>query len=30
MIRKLADHPLTDNGLAAFVKDWAATGQKIV
>jgi transaldolase len=30
VLRKLADHPLTDNGLAAFLKDWSATGQKIV
>ena len=30
VIRKLAEHPLTDKGLAAFVKDWASTGQKIL
>ena len=30
VLRKLADHPLTDNGLKAFLKDWSATGQKIV
>lgn len=30
VIRKLAEHPLTDKGLAAFVKDWKATGQSIV
>jgi transaldolase len=30
VIRKLADHPLTDKGLDAFLKDWAKTGQKIV
>jgi transaldolase len=30
VLRKLADHPLTENGLAAFLKDWSATGQKIV
>lgn len=30
VIKKLADHPLTDKGLAAFVADWKATGQKIV
>jgi len=23
-------HPLTDAGLAAFMKDWEKTGQKIV
>jgi transaldolase len=30
VLRKLADHPLTENGLTAFLKDWSATGQKIV
>ncbi|MEZ5826371.1 MAG: fructose-6-phosphate aldolase [Geminicoccaceae bacterium] len=30
VLRQLAMHPLTDKGLAAFVKDWAATGQKII
>jgi transaldolase len=30
VLRKLADHPLTDNGLTAFLKDWSSTGQKIV
>ncbi len=30
VIRKLADHPLTDKGLAAFMADWAKTGQKIL
>jgi transaldolase len=30
VIRKLADHPLTDKGLDAFVKDWKATGQSIL
>src|SRR5690554_2789807 len=30
VLKKLADHPLTDKGLAAFVKDWEATGQSIV
>lgn len=30
VIRKLADHPLTDNGVAQFTKDWAATGQSIL
>lgn len=30
VIRKLADHPLTDKGLAAFLSDWAKTGQKIL
>lgn len=30
VIRKLADHPLTDKGLAAFLADWAKTGQKIL
>lgn len=27
---QLYKHPLTDSGLAAFVKDWAATGQSIL
>jgi transaldolase len=30
VIRKLANHPLTDKGLDGFLKDWAATGQKIL
>ncbi|WP_158968897.1 fructose-6-phosphate aldolase [Chachezhania sediminis] len=30
VIRKLADHPLTDKGLAAFLADWEKTGQKIL
>ena len=30
VLRGLALHPLTDKGLAAFLKDWEATGQKIV
>lgn len=30
VLRKLADHPLTDKGLADFLSDWAATGQKIL
>ncbi len=30
VLRKLADHPLTDKGLAAFLADWAKTGQKIL
>ena len=30
VIKKLADHPLTDKGLQAFLADWAKTGQKIV
>jgi len=29
VIRDLVKHPLTDKGLAAFVADWARTGQKI-
>lgn len=28
-IKSLVNHPLTDKGLAAFVSDWAKTGQKI-
>ncbi|PWE28291.1 fructose-6-phosphate aldolase [Pararhodobacter marinus] len=30
VIRKLAQHPLTDAGLAQFMKDWEKTGQKII
>lgn len=30
VIRKLFQHPLTDKGLAAFLKDWEATGQTII
>ena len=30
VIRKLAQHPLTDAGLAQFMKDWEKTGQKIL
>lgn len=30
VLQKLADHPLTDKGLADFLSDWAATGQKIL
>ena len=29
VLKQLASHPLTESGLATFVKDWAATGQKI-
>lgn len=29
VLKQLASHPLTDRGLETFVKDWAATGQKI-
>lgn len=29
VIWRLFDHPLTDKGLAAFLKDWESTGQKI-
>ena len=28
-LRKLAKHPLTDSGLAAFLADWKKTGQSI-
>ena len=28
-LRALVSHPLTDKGLAAFLSDWAKTGQKI-
>lgn len=30
VLRQLVQHPLTDKGLAAFLKDWEATGQRIV
>lgn len=30
VIKKLADHPLTDAGLAQFMSDWEKTGQKIL
>ena len=30
VLRKLANHPLTDKGLDAFLADWAKTGQKIL
>jgi len=30
VLKKLADHPLTDKGLEAFMADWAKTGQKIL
>ena len=30
VIRNLANHPLTDKGLAAFLKDWEKTGQTIL
>jgi transaldolase len=30
ILRKLVQHPLTDKGLAAFLADWAKTGQTIL
>jgi transaldolase len=30
VLKGLVNHPLTDKGLAAFMADWAKTGQKIV
>ena len=30
VLRQLALHPLTDKGLAAFLKDWQASGQTII
>ena len=30
VLRSLYDHPLTDKGLDAFLKDWDATGQSIL
>jgi transaldolase len=29
VLRSLFHHPLTDKGLAAFLADWAKTGQTI-
>jgi transaldolase len=29
ILRQLFNHPLTDKGLAAFLADWAKTGQQI-
>ncbi len=30
VLKKLASHPLTDKGLAAFLADWQKTGQSII
>ena len=30
VLRSLFNHPLTDKGLAAFLADWAKTGQSIL
>jgi transaldolase len=30
VIKKMAQHPLTDKGLDSFLKDWEKTGQKIL
>ncbi len=30
VLKSLINHPLTDKGLAAFLKDWEKTGQSIV
>ena len=30
VLKTLAQHPLTEKGLAQFVADWAKTGQKII
>ncbi|MEM9796803.1 MAG: fructose-6-phosphate aldolase [Pseudomonadota bacterium] len=30
VIKKMANHPLTDAGLQAFLSDWEKTGQKIL
>lgn len=30
VLMQLFNHPLTDKGLAAFIKDWEATGQTIL
>jgi len=30
VIKAMANHPLTDKGLAAFLVDWEKTGQMIL
>lgn len=30
ILRQMYNHPLTDKGLAAFMADWAKTGQKLL
>jgi len=30
VLRQMFNHPLTDKGLAAFLADWAKTGQSIL
>ena len=30
IFRQLAQHPLTDKGLAAFLEDWKRSGQSIL
>ena len=30
VIRKMAEHPLTEKGLQGFLRDWEKTGQKIL
>jgi transaldolase len=30
VLRQMFAHPLTDKGLAAFLADWAKTGQSII
>ena len=30
VIKKMAEHPLTDKGLEGFLADWKKTGQKIL
>ncbi|ARE39925.1 Transaldolase [Rhodovulum sp. P5] len=30
VLKKMAEHPLTDKGLATFMADWEKTGQKIL
>jgi transaldolase len=30
VLRQMFSHPLTDKGLAAFLADWAKTGQTIL
>ena len=30
VLRQMFNHPLTEKGLAAFLADWAKTGQSIL
>ncbi|MGB0845339.1 MAG: transaldolase family protein, partial [Thiolinea sp.] len=30
VLRQMSQHPLTDKGLAGFMKDWEKTGQSLL